>query len=607
MNLYLKKQLKDLKIFYKMLFICVAVTILISLLSGGITYYIASDIIKKKTVAQTSETIRQLSENCDSFMEIINNRIDYMAYNPTVQEELIYGEPGEEERGYYSGTRKVKRLMVQMFKSTQMEDIEIYGANGKLYFCSIRGTDEPVLANEQELKQIAEDNAGAIMWVNDIETSGCMQVVKEIKDNLSMRSLGILRTSIRLSALERIQKNVDFASSGRTLLLDDRNHLILGGETELTEKVDELFTNWNDSFQYTIDGKVYQVVYVVSEYTGWKTIGILPDKVITDSIIPLQLATMIAIAAGIILSLFLSVFMSRFMGRPISNTVNALRQVSKGDFSVRLESDRQDEFGELNQEFNYTINRMETLLEEITQSRILNKEMEFKALQAQINPHFLYNALDTVNWMARKQGQDDICEMISAVSNLLRISISNKEAMFTIEKELRYVQDYLYIQQTRYRNRFEADFQIQDDIMHQRLPKLTLQPLVENAIVHSVEVSQKKTTLEVKGYRTGEEVIIEVTDTGVGMDERTLEKLLKPSKEKTVINTAHTGLGIYAVHQRLQYLYGERYGLTVTSRLKEGTKIVIRIPFQADEEETLVRAAKLVGRSVEDGTEGVDS
>ena len=597
-----------MKIFNKMFLSCLLVTLLISLISGGITYYIASDIILNKTVMQTEETIKQISENYDSFMKLVYNKLDYLAFNPTVQEELIYGKPGEDEEGYYSGTRKLKRLMVQMFNSIHMEDMEIYGENGKEYFCSIL-YQAPDLPNTEELKQTARERMGAIVCVNDIGTSGNLQVVKEIKDILSMQSLGILRTSIRLSALERIQHNVDFASSGKIILLDDNNKIILGEKSELTDKADDLFVKWDDSFRYEIEGAPYQVIYQVSEYTGWKTIGILPDKEISKSLMPLQTGTAVAAVLGILLSLALSVIMSYFLVRPITSTVGALKKFSKGDFKVRLEEERKDEFGEMNQVFNSTIQKVEKLLEEIAHSRVLNKEMEFKALQAQINPHFLYNALDTINWMAHKEGKDDICDMVSAVSNLLRISISNKEAVFTVEKELRYVKDYLYIQKTRYRNRFEVVFDIAPEIYQQLIPKLTIQPLVENAIVHSVEVSREKAELTVKGHRDGDVVLICVSDTGVGMSEETRKALLMEpgSADRQNINTAHTGLGVYAVHQRLKYLFGEGYGLAVQSSPGEGTCITIRIPFQMSTDEVYARAENLADRRPETGFESPDS
>ncbi len=610
--LIINKKFKNMKIFSKLFLSCFFATVLISLISGTITYSIASDIILKKAVMQTEETVKQVSENYDSFMELMYNKIEYLAFNPTLQEELLYGSP-DEENGYYSGTRKIKRLMVQMFNSIYMKDMEIYGNDGKEYFCSVE-YQAPDLPNIEELKQTARENMGAIVCVNDIDSSGCLQVLKEIKDILSMESLGIFRSSIRLSALKRIQQNVDFASSGNILLLDADNRVILGKDSELTEaltqKADELFRNWDDSFRYEINGNPYQIVYYVSEYTGWKTIGILPDREITKAVLPLNYGVAGSVITGLLLSILFSAIMSYFFTRPINNTVGALKKFSRGDFSVRLENERMDEFGEMNQVFNSTIQKIETLLGEVSHYRVLNKEMEFKALQAQINPHFLNNALDTINWMAHKEGREEICDMISAVSNLLRISISNNEVLFTIEKELRYVKDYLYIQKTRYRDRFESVFNIDPAIEQQMIPKLTIQPLVENAIVHSVEVSSENTVLKIEGYREGKDVIIKVEDTGIGMSRKTLQALLKPPSSEegqSNVSTAHSRLGIYAVHQRLKYLYGEDYGLAIQSEPGEGTCIIIRIPFQENMEAVYARAETLADRRSDDGTESNDT
>jgi two-component system sensor histidine kinase YesM len=592
---YLKNKLSNMKIFGKMFLACLLVTISISLISGGITYRIASQIIMDKTIRQTEETVAQISENYDTFMNLIYNKLDYLAFEPTVQEELIYGVPGEDEEGYYSGTRKLKRLMVQMFNSIQMEDIEIYGDNNKNYFCSV-SYQEPKLPNESELMQTARENMGAIVCVNDIENSGCLQVVKQIKDILSMQSLGILRNAIRLSALENIQKNVDFASEGTILLLDDNDKIILGEESEFTQKAGELLKKWDDSFNYEINGKSYQIIYRTSDYTGWKTIGIISTQEIAKSAGSLLIAVVVTLIVGILLGLLLSALLSYVLVRPIKNTVKALNIFADGDFSVRLEENREDEYGEVNRVFNSTIKRVEGLLEEITHSRVLNKEMEFKALQAQINPHFLYNALDTVNWMAHKRGEEEICDMIRAVSNLLRISISNKETVFTIQKELLYVQDYLYIQKTRFLDRFEVVFDVADEVKDQILPKLTIQPLTENCIVHSVEVSRKKVLLRISAYRKEENVYITVEDNGVGMSESIRNELLKePGKERqSNVSIAHTGLGVYAVHRRLQYMFGEEYGLTVTSQEEKGACFTIKIPYCTDMNDTGLKSTDLL-------------
>lgn len=578
----LKHRLNDMHIFTKLFLSCLAICLSVALISGAIVYNVASSIILNKTVTQAQETVRQISENYDTFMTMIYNKLDILAFNTAVQEELKLGKSGDSEEGYYSKTRKLKRQMVLVYNSVYMRDLEIYGDNGKNYFCATVNQN-PVLENEEELKRIAREKNGAIVCVNDIGKSGDIQLVKEIKDLLSMKSLGVMRNAIRISSLENIQKNVDFAFSGSIFLLDGENQIILGEKSELLNQADELFTAQSGSFVSVMDDAEYQVLYQTSSKTGWKMIGIIAMREINNSVTPLLFGIVAAMSVGILLGLLLSAMVSWLLVNPLHSTSRALRAFASGDFSVSLDETRKDEFGEMNYVFNETIKQVEQLLEEISHSRLLNKEMEIKALQAQINPHFLYNALDTVNWMARIKGEDEICEMIQAIGNLLRISISNKENIFTVRKELNYVKDYLYIQKKRFQNRFIVEFDVEEDVMEQLIPKLTIQPLVENAIVHSVEVSKAKVLLVVSGHIEGKDVVLKVKDNGVGIPKEILEQLLTGngnSKEEVDVRRAHTGLGVYAVHQRLQYMYGEPYGLTVESEVEKETCFTIRLPYQ---------------------------
>ena len=383
------------------------------------------------------------------------------------------------------------------------------------------------------------------------------------------------------------QSNSLASNTIQALYLDEKNQIVQGQASELSKKADQLFQATEGEFEYQMQKKKYQVVYRVSDTTKWKVIGIIPLREISADLLPIQKQMIKTLMIGIFISSILSFLLSYVIVRPIRATVLAMHRFSEGDFEVRLSEERKDEFGEMNRVFNETTRKIEELMHEVTNSKLLNKEMEFKALQAQINPHFLYNALDTVNWMAMKKGDTEICDMVSAISNLMRISIGNKQDIFSIRQELKYVKDYLYIQETRYRDRFQVYFAIDEKILDEKIPKLTIQPLVENAIVHSVEVSKGKTVLNINGYIEQGNVVIEIKDDGVGMDRDTLLHLLDPPEgEEKDISVAHTGLGMYAVHQRLRYLYGEEYGLTADSEPGNGTCIKICIPFTKGEEKT---------------------
>lgn len=561
---------------------------MVTLTSTIFTYNKASEIILKKTVRQSQETLRQMSENYENFMQGIYDKINYIAYSATTQEELCYGEKGVYEEGYFSRERELKRQMVRLFNSFYVDDLQIYAKNGKDYYFSVKQeVKKPEKEEIAKMIQQATDAMGGIVCINDLKHSGHLQIVKEVRDNLKMSPIGTIRLSINSDALEQIRKNVNFASEGAVLILDEKNQIVQGQASELSKKADQLFQATEGEFEYQMQKKKYQVVYRVSDTTKWKVIGIIPLREISADLLPIQKQMIKTLMIGIFISSILSFLLSYVIVHPIRATVLAMHRFSEGDFEVRLSEERKDEFGEMNRVFNETTRKIEELMHEVTNSKLLNKEMEFKALQAQINPHFLYNALDTVNWMAMKKGDTEICDMVSAISNLMRISIGNKQDIFSIRQELKYVKDYLYIQETRYRDRFQVYFAIDEKILDEKIPKLTIQPLVENAIVHSVEVSKGKTVLNINGYIEQGNVVIEIKDDGVGMDRDTLLHLLDPPEgEEKDISVAHTGFGMYAVHQRLRYLYGEEYGLTADSEPGNGTCIKICIPFTKGEEKT---------------------
>lgn len=561
---------------------------MVTLTSTIFTYNKASEIILKKTVRQSQETVRQMSENYENFMQGIYDKINYIAYSATTQEELCYGEKGVYEEGYFSRERELKRQMVRLFNSFYVDELQIYAKNGKDYYFSVKQeVKKPEKEEIAKMIQQATDAMGGIVCINDLKHSGHLQIVKEVRDNLKMSPIGTIRLSINSDALEQIRKNVNFASEGAVLILDEKNQIVQGQASELSKKADQLFQATEGEFEYQMQKKKYQVVYRVSDTTKWKVIGIIPLREISADLLPIQKQMIKTLMIGIFISSILSFLLSYVIVHPIRATVLAMHRFSEGDFEVRLSEERKDEFGEMNRVFNETTRKIEELMHEVTNSKLLNKEMEFKALQAQINPHFLYNALDTVNWMAMKKGDTEICDMVSAISNLMRISIGNKQDSFSIRQELKYVKDYLYIQETRYRDRFQVYFAIDEKILDEKIPKLTIQPLVENAIVHSVEVSKGKTVLNINGYIEQGNVVIEIKDDGVGMDRDTLLHLLDPPEgEEKDISVAHTGLGMYAVHQRLCYLYGEEYGLTADSEPGNGTCIKICIPFTKGEEKT---------------------
>lgn len=242
-----------------------------------------------------------------------------------------------------------------------------------------------------------------------------------------------------------------------------------------------------------------------------------------------------------------------------------------------------DEIGNLIDTYNYMTRKMEELMEKQAKAAEDLRIAEFNSLQAQINPHFLYNVLDTINWMARKKGEDNICRMVTSISSLMRASISNKRSMVYIREEIKYVQDYLYIQETRYGDKFTSYIEVDERLNELEIPKMTIQTLVENAVVHGVENATWDCFLYVSGEITDGMAVFTVKDDGVGMSQEQLEKLMGTEEEPDhEAERTHTHLGVYAVRKRLDYVYQNKARMSIISEPGKGTQVILEIPMNGN-------------------------
>lgn len=585
---HLKKWYINLSIQKKFLY-CTLGVALIVLLAASISQYIsASSIVTEQTRKQSAGVVNELSVNLDHYFDMVENSFDYIANNNTVQEELESDKPyksdGSELYSYYSRSGQIRRLLLQGYTSIYMNDIQLYGYNGANH----------LLSNNREINEetarisceLAEQANGRCIYYNASD-EGLMYMAKQIKDSLTMEPLGILRASIKLSYLKKMTITARESLSARIFLLDnDRNILLESAEDDsvITNRdwTEEISGNEGD-FSLTTDGQDYNCVYQKSSDTGLIVVGMIPKSFLQKTARGLQKTTAVLILASIVLCIVLANIMAKGIAGPIERTSNAMKQFAGGDFSVRLPDGRTDEIGAMNSVFNQTIEKIEQLLKQVVEMETVNKDIEFQALQAQINPHFLYNVLDTINWMARKKGEENICHMVTAISNLMRASISNKRSMVYVREEMKYVQDYLYIQETRYGDKFTSYIEVDDKLNELEIPKMTIQTLVENAVVHGVENATWDCFLYVSGGIIDDTAVFTVKDDGIGMSEEQLEKLSADEEEpEHEAERTHTHLGVYAVRKRLDYVYHNKAQMSILSEIGKGTQVVLKIPLDGN-------------------------
>ncbi len=299
--------------------------------------------------------------------------------------------------------------------------------------------------------------------------------------------------------------------------------------------------------------------------------GTVPLNIIMTNLAYLVRITLWVLLVCLVLSVFLAILISRSISNPVKKLIFSMSKVEKGDLNVRIESSREDEIGILFQKFNIMTERIRKLMKETLeeQSQLMNAER--KALLAQINPHFLYNTLNTIKSISKLEGVESITTIVTQLGKLLRSTIENNEEFVTLGMSLELVESYLSIQRIRFGNKIQTSIQAPEALYPHPFPKLILQPIIENAVIHGLEQKIGSGRIDLKVERTEKEIEIIITDDGIGTDR---PKLFREETDNNI--------GLYNVHRRLQLYYGEPYGIDIESRPDRGTEVTIRIPLKEE-------------------------
>lgn len=274
---------------------------------------------------------------------------------------------------------------------------------------------------------------------------------------------------------------------------------------------------------------------------------------------------------------------------PIKKLQDLTTTITKDDLQALVSRSNVDEITELGLSFNIMTSKVRELLDSKMREQENLKKAELKALQAQINPHFLYNTLDTIVWMAEANKPDQVIELVRALSSFFRIALSRGKDWITIRQEIEHVRSYLYIQKIRYRDILDYEFDIDESILDGTILKLTLQPLAENALYHGIKNKRSGGKITIRARRAeNASVLLEVQDDGIGCTPYKLGKILEQlNEESDVVSRTEEGFGLTNVNKRIKLYYGSQYGLSIESRYQEGTKITVAIPLMQDDGEIL--------------------
>lgn len=401
-------------------------------------------------------------------------------------------------------------------------------------------------------------------------------------------SNGVLLVDVNFRTIDELLRRVSLGKKGYVYIIDDSAGNIVYHPQQQLIYAGLKYENVEQALKYTFgnyvdssSGEKRLITIKTVNNIGWKIIGVsYMDEIVTTRKEIGQFISWLLIFV-IVFVLFISAFMSARISMPIKRLERSMRKVEQGDFNIHLEVQGEDEVGRLSRRFNFMVARIRELMDQIIYEQEAKRKGELEVLQAQINPHFLYNTLNSVVRMAGSGKSEEVITMITSLSKFFRISLSKGKHIIPVQDELEHVRHYLIIQKMRYKRKFDFVIEAEDEVLAVPTLKLILQPIVENAIYHAMEVMVDEGLIEITAKREGSRVRLQVRDNGPGIPPDKLERLLSGD----VKSDDGSGVGVKNVHERIRLHCGESYGLEIESKLEVGTTVTLWIPFESGREE----------------------
>lgn len=575
----LKRLIRDysnLSIFKKLVITNIMILCALSMISMvgiQITISIYDNQLYKKSVQGMEEFTTGVGNN---LKEIENFSLD-TALNSQVQNQLAQYQAMPNDYDEFSEQSTLeKMLLLQSLSTTGPSSICYVDTHGKSF---IIGEDSGSIGSGimKDLISKAVRAKGGYTYIEPSLNSTYIYSSREILEyqNMSLRPLGTLLFGFDLNKI--LSENYNALPGDNTsLCIYSDKKLIYQNNGSIKLSGHEIKNVGQGYTLEKINGKRCFVAYINADYPSWTYVSIMPYGSMFRNDIILREILILCFICLLILSIFLSFKTAKSITKPLEDLTLSMKQAETGDFQnvegELFDYDRTDEVGYLQKDFLKMIQKINQLITENYEKQIIIKDTEYKALQSQIDPHFMYNTLSSVNWLARTGKCEEVSEIVISLGNLLRASIS-KTSVILLRDEIQILEDYINIQQYRYKDRAVFSIDIDESHYGYAVPRMILQPIVENAIKYGIEEMLEICTISVYSKDDGENIKIVVQDNGPGMDEEFLDRV-----RRFEVQTNSTGIGLKNINDRLKILFGNEYGLIIESRKKVGTKVTVCIP-----------------------------
>ena len=558
------------------------------------TSYAYQKNLEEKTVLASQQNLSQIANQMQHMITSLVATANLLCSDQDVISTLEADKP-ETQLEKFQQYKSVSDKIAMVSSSTLVPynaEMYVFGNNGTIY----SNQTEPDL--ELRIRDLCEERSeelkkkGAyILWIapmllgtQDV-SAGNIAIAKTITDTTTNESVGVAVISLLLDKnLKKLFKTDVTDTTSQILLLNDEKKLIYatdkGAPLSLEAEITDKMTRASGSFTAEISGEKQLIDYRNLERTNWKLVQLSSYEILMEEIIALRYRTIVINASFLSLLFAAGLIFSRKLADPLHEMCLMMKRLPQGDFSVRMKTQKgKSEIAQLERGFNAMVTQMEQLFTELEQSYEVRENLRLEALRAQVNPHFLFNTLNSIKWMATMQGDATVSHMIGALGNLLQYSLASNEEMVPLERELTCIRDYVEIQKMRFGDRFEFRIEIPEALMQVQVPLFIFQPVVENSIIHAFE-DDRRGVIEIASECREDGICFMIRDNGKGMDENAWKNPIDGAMKS---KGKFSKIGLMNVDERLKMIYGKNYGISVRSTPGAGTVVTLRFPNPAVE------------------------
>lgn len=589
-----KEKSKNLKIRTKFFVAYLIISLLLILLLGGIFQYISVQVLFKNTASFTGEFLEQLSYNLENKTESLLEATYELMNDDEFLDRVKSANENVRAEGLGKYRQAIRTIGNKHFNSSSpISAFYAMGEQGEVSWW-VKYTKQ--FNNSSMNQRIAEEmietakrkmGGKNTLWfytAKDKQVYLARNMI-DTKDSLG-QTYGIVVFAVSSEFFQPIQSR-NMMIGNDDLVFENNDSTMIYGNFEVTdemlgfvERTKDRYGNYISRIQY--GGEDYIFAERIKNSTVWSIYCFIPEQKFMENAKSIKWYILAIAVGAVVFSLGISYVFSRNLSKNINYLEKNMRKVEQGDFKIHIQPTSYDEIGMLCKRFNYMADKIEELIDEAYQQGQAKQQLQFQVLKAQINPHFLYNSLGSIRCMAKMKKQDDIAKMTAALIELLRTSLSKTGEYHTVREEVDYIRNYFILQKFRYENSFEVSYCLEESTLDCFMLNFILQPLVENAIFHGIEISKGNGKIRITSAEVEGRLRLTVEDNGVGMTQEKIQAILTVQEEKY---EGLNSIGVANVSQRIKQYYGEKYGLDYVSEVGKGSIAQVWLPLQKDGKE----------------------